>query len=54
MIFHNKYFFSFGDYEGGTLRFYSADEMYYLDLDTRNTPHAIDARLYHEVILKDI
>ena len=24
--------------------------MYYLDLDTKNTPHTIDARLYHEVL----
>ena len=42
--------FSFGDYQGGALRCYSADEMYYLDLDTKNTPHTIDARLYHEVL----
>ena len=42
--------FSFGEFKGGELRCYSADEQYYLDLETKDQPYIIDARLYHEVL----
>ena len=50
MTYLSKYFFSFGDFKGGELRCYSADEQYYLDLKTKDKPYIIDARLYHEVL----